>query len=99
VRSLHFDAERAAELAGDGWCVATDVAEALVRDGMPFREAHDHVASRVAAGERFSEPTPEAAVAARSLPGGTSPDRVAEQLAALDRRIAAAHAFSRATGR
>ncbi|MEO9174196.1 MAG: argininosuccinate lyase [Gaiellales bacterium] len=94
VRSLHFDAERAAALAGDGWCVATDVAEALVRDGMPFREAHDHVASRVAAGERFSEPTPEAAVAARSLPGGTSPDRVAEQLVALDRRIAATRTFS-----
>ena len=57
-----FDAARAAAAAGDGWCVATDVAEALVRDGLPFREAHDRVAGRVAAGERFAEPTPEAAV-------------------------------------
>lgn len=94
VRGLRFDAERAAAAAGDGWCVATDVAEALVREGVPFREAHDRVAGRVAAGERFAEPTPEAAVAARSLLGGTSPARVAEQLAALDRRIADTRRFA-----
>ena len=35
-----------------------------------------------------------AAVAARSLPGGTSPERVAEQLQALDLRIADARAFA-----
>jgi argininosuccinate lyase len=94
VRGLRFDAARTAAAAGDGWCVATDVAEALVREGVPFREAHERVAGRVAAGERFLEPTPEAAVAARSLPGGTSPDRVAEQLAALDLRIAGAREFA-----
>ena len=94
VRGLRFDPERTAAAAGDGWCVATDVAEALVRDGVPFREAHERVAGRVAAGERFGDPTPEAAVAARSLPGGTSPERVAEQLAALDRRISDARAFA-----
>ncbi len=94
VRGLRFDPVRAAAAAGDGWSVATDVAEALVRDGVPFREAHERVAARVAAGERFSEPTPREAVSARSLPGGTSPDRVAEQLAALDRRIADARAFA-----
>jgi len=94
VSGLRFDAARAAAAAGDGWCVATDVAEALVREGVPFREAHDRVAGRVAAGERFADPTPEAAVAARSLPGGTSPERVAEQLAALDRRIADARTFA-----
>ena len=98
VRGLRFDAARAAAAAGDGWSVATDVAEALVRGGMPFREAHDQVAGRVAAGERFAEPTPEAAVAARSLPGGTSPERVAEQLAALDRRVADARAFAAGAG-
>jgi argininosuccinate lyase len=97
VSGLRFDAARAAGAAGDGWCVATDVAEALVRDGVPFREAHDQVAGRVAAGERFAHPTPEAAVAARSLPGGTSPERVAEQLAALDRRVADARTFAAGT--
>jgi argininosuccinate lyase len=94
VRGLRFDADRAATAAGDGWSVATDVAEALVRGGMPFREAHENVAGRVAAGERFSDPTPAQAVAARSQPGGTSPERVAEQLAVIDQRIAAARAFA-----
>ncbi len=73
VGGLHFDAERMREAAADGATVATDVAEALVRGGMPFREAHEQVASRIAAGERFAEPTPEQAVAARNAPGGTSP--------------------------
>ena len=69
VGGLRFDAERMRAAAADGATVATDVAEALVRDGMPFREAHEQVASRIAAGERFAEPTPEEAVAARDAPG------------------------------
>ena len=39
---------RMREAAADGLCVATDVAEALVRDGLPFREAHEQVAGRIA---------------------------------------------------
>ena len=35
---------------------------------MPFREAHPQVASRVPAGERFSEPTAEQAAGARQSP-------------------------------
>ena len=54
-----------AEAAGDGRTVATDVAEALVREGVPFREAHAQVAARVAAGERFAEPSAAEAAAAR----------------------------------
>jgi argininosuccinate lyase len=95
VGGLHFDAERMRGAAADGATVATDVAEALVRGGMPFREAHEQVASRIAAGERFAEPTPEEAVAARSAPGGTAPARVEEQLAALTWRIAATRAWAR----
>ncbi|MDX6536187.1 MAG: argininosuccinate lyase [Gaiellales bacterium] len=94
VGGLHFDAERMREAAADGATVATDVAEALVRGGMPFREAHEQVASRIAAGERFAEPTPEQAVAARNAPGGTSPERVADQLAALTWRVAATRAWA-----
>ncbi|HET6173975.1 MAG TPA: argininosuccinate lyase [Gaiellales bacterium] len=96
VAGLHFDAERMREAAADGATVATDVAEALVRGGMPFREAHEQVASRIAGGERFSEPTPEEAIAARNAPGGTSPQRVEEQLAALTWRIAATRAWAKA---
>ena len=57
VDGLRFDGERMAAAAGDGLTVATDVAEQLVREGVPFRRAHEQVASRVAAGERFAEPT------------------------------------------
>jgi argininosuccinate lyase len=54
-----------AAAADDGATVATDVAEALVRDGVPFREAHRQVAERIAAGERFASPTAAEAAAAR----------------------------------
>jgi argininosuccinate lyase len=93
VAGLRFDSARMREAAADGTTVATDVAEALVRGGMPFREAHEQVASRIASGERFAEPTPEEAIAARDAPGGTSPRRVDEQLAALTWRIAATRAW------
>ena len=53
VRGLRFDRERMAAAAGDGLTVATDLAEQLVREGVPFRDAHARVAARVAAGERF----------------------------------------------
>jgi argininosuccinate lyase len=75
IRGLRFDRERMAAAASDGRTVATDVAEALVREGVPFREAHAQVAARVAAGERFAEPTAEQAAAAR-----LSRDQLAAQL-------------------
>jgi argininosuccinate lyase len=68
VRGLRFDRERMAAAAGDGRTVATDLAEQLVREGVPFREAHARVAARVAAGERFAEPTAERAAAGRLAP-------------------------------
>ena len=41
VATLQFDTERLAELAPQGFSLATDVAEWLVREGVPFREAHE----------------------------------------------------------
>ena len=41
VATLRFDTERMAELAPQGFSLATDVAEWLVREGVPFREAHE----------------------------------------------------------
>jgi argininosuccinate lyase len=81
LRTMTFDHDRMRAAAADGTTVATDVAEALVRDGMPFRDAHHEVAGRIAAGELFAHPTPEEAIAARSGPG--MPGRVTEQLDAL----------------
>ena len=41
VATLTFDTARMAELAPQGFSLATDVAEWLVRSGVPFREAHE----------------------------------------------------------
>jgi argininosuccinate lyase len=41
VATLLFDKQRMAALAPAGFALATDVADWLVRDGVPFREAHE----------------------------------------------------------
>ncbi|MDQ1216736.1 argininosuccinate lyase [Microbacterium arborescens] len=41
VATLRFDVDRMAELAPQGFSLATDVAEWLVKRGVPFREAHE----------------------------------------------------------
>lgn len=41
VATLRFDTERMAELAPQGFSLATDVADWLVRRRVPFREAHE----------------------------------------------------------
>ena len=41
VATLVFDTDRLAELAPQGFSLATDVAEWLVREGVPFRIAHE----------------------------------------------------------
>jgi argininosuccinate lyase len=41
VATLEFDTARMAELAPQGFSLATDVADWLVRDGVPFRVAHE----------------------------------------------------------
>jgi argininosuccinate lyase len=59
LAGLRFDRERMAAAAGDELLAATDVADLLVRRGMPFREAHGVVGSLVrealASGRRLSE--------------------------------------------
>jgi argininosuccinate lyase len=40
LRGAHFDAERMADAARDDFSNATELADALARKGMPFREAH-----------------------------------------------------------
>jgi argininosuccinate lyase len=41
VATLRFDTDRMAELAPQGFSLATDIAEWLVREGVPFRVAHE----------------------------------------------------------
>ena len=52
VATLRFDTERMAELAPQGFSLATDVADWLVRQGVPFREAHEISGALVAHCER-----------------------------------------------
>jgi argininosuccinate lyase len=50
VAGLEFDRERLAAASSDPLLRATDAAEALVAEGMPFRDAHERVAGQVRAG-------------------------------------------------
>ncbi|GAA1121253.1 argininosuccinate lyase [Arthrobacter flavus] len=52
IATLTFNTERMASLAPQGFALATDIAEWLVRQGVPFREAHElsGAAVRVAEG-------------------------------------------------
>jgi argininosuccinate lyase len=63
LASIAFNRERMAEAASDEFIAATDVADLLVRRGVPFREAHGIVAGVVRAaverGKRLSELTEE----------------------------------------
>ncbi len=52
VRTLSFDTARMAQLAPAGFSLATDVAEWLVRQGVPFREAHEITGALVQACEQ-----------------------------------------------
>jgi argininosuccinate lyase len=55
VAGLEFDAGRLAAAASDPLLLATDTAEALVAEGVPFRDAHEQVASSVRDGS-FTPP-------------------------------------------
>src|SRR5215211_3040063 len=59
LEGIEFDRERMAEAASDEFIAATDVADLLVRRGVPFREAHGIVGGLVRAaveqGKKLSE--------------------------------------------
>ncbi len=107
VSTMTVHTQRMSAAAAEGYALATDVAEWLVRRGVPFREAHEAAGAlvrrceelgielsevdddtlaaadpRLTAGVR-SVLTVSGSVRARSAHGGTAPDRVAEQLAAV----------------
>jgi argininosuccinate lyase len=71
LAGLRFDRERLAAAAGDELLAATDVADLLVRRGLPFREAHGVVGSLVraalASGRTLSELRPDELAAQSEL--------------------------------
>ena len=116
VATLAFNTERLESLAPQGFSLATDVAEWLVRQGVAFRVAHEIAGECVRFCERTGieldqltdsqladispQLTPDVrevltvqgSLASRSAVGGTAPQRVAEQLAAIRAELTAATA-------
>jgi len=72
VTTLTFDAARMRALAPQGFSLATDVAEWLVREGVPFREAHEVAGAAVRRCEEL---------------GCDLPDLTDDQLAAISRSL------------
>jgi argininosuccinate lyase len=68
VSGLEVDRDRMAKAASDPLLLATDAAEALVRSGVAFRDAHEEVAESVRDGS-FKKPRKGAGRAAPG-PGG-----------------------------
>ncbi|HEU5157033.1 MAG TPA: argininosuccinate lyase [Streptosporangiaceae bacterium] len=115
IATMRVNTARLEELAGAGFALATDLAELLVRRGVPFRDAHEVVGHLViwcqVHDKDFGELTDEelatvsphltpdvrevldvpGALASRDGFGGTAPDQVREQLAAL-RTVVNGHA-------
>ncbi|MFI0356599.1 argininosuccinate lyase [Actinomadura sp. 9N407] len=115
IATMRVNTERLEASAPDGFALATDLAELLVRRGVAFRDAHEIVGHLVVycqvndkdfddlTDEELVKVSPQltadvrevfnvhGALASRKAHGGTAPDRVREQIAAL-RALADEHA-------
>src|SRR5579872_307864 len=95
---VSFDRTRTTAQAAIGFAVATDVADALVKTGLPTRVAHERVGRAVARAEAegrelnggdlqalgIDAPLDGgASIAAKRTVGSTNPDRIREAIAAL----------------
>ncbi len=88
VQHLQFDRERLEAAAADPGLLATDVAEAMVRSGKPFRRAHQEVGRQVRAGTMKAAWNAEASLLKRDLAGAPHPRRVAARAEAIRRQAA-----------
>jgi len=111
LRNIRLNAARAGDAASQGYLNATELADYLVRKGVPFREAHETVGrviklaierqvelndlslddfrsfSQLIEHDVFESLSLAQTLATKSQTGGTSPDRVAEALAAARARL------------
>jgi argininosuccinate lyase len=63
VTGVEFDHERLAAACSDPLVLATDAAEAMVAEGIPFRDAHEHVAAQIRDGTFEAPESPSRRVA------------------------------------
>ncbi|MGA7922576.1 MAG: argininosuccinate lyase [Thermoplasmata archaeon] len=110
VRQVRFRRDRLLEAASDPQLLATDVVESLVRNGTPFREAHERVAhhfrQREDSGTAALGPTTglpsqgdgeaelRAAIGRRRGPGGPSPRSVSRQIGEVARALQKSRRFA-----
>jgi argininosuccinate lyase len=86
IAGIEFDSDRMLNAASDPQMAATDLADRLVQEGVPFREAHTRVGAmiRSQAGSNGiildSVPSPEQMVEARKHRGGTGRAGVIAQI-------------------
>ncbi len=86
IAGLEFDRDRMLNAASDPQIAATDLADRLVQEGIPFREAHARVGAMIRSQTgstkiRFgSVPSPEEMVEARRHRGGTGRAGVIAQI-------------------
>jgi argininosuccinate lyase len=88
IRHLEFDQDRLASVSADAALLATDVAEALVLSGKPFREAHREVGGEVRAGTMKTPWDADASLKKRDIAGAPHPRRVASRATAVRRQAA-----------
>jgi argininosuccinate lyase len=111
IATMRVNTERLETSAPDGFALATDLAELLVRRGVAFRDAHEVVGHLVVwcqvndkdfddlTDDELAKVSPhltpdvrevlnvQGALASRKAYGGTAPDRVREQIAALRAQV------------
>jgi argininosuccinate lyase len=88
VGRLAFDRERQSAALADPDLYATDTAERLVSEGMPFREAHRVVGEQVAAGRHKAPWGAERSLELRDLEGAPRPSRVRDRAGQIEREAA-----------
>jgi len=96
LEHLEFDRERLAAASADPSLLATDVAEELVRKGVPFRQAHEQVGRQVRDGTMKARWEAPGSLARRDLLGAPNPRRVAARAKAVRREAAALGRWSTA---
>jgi argininosuccinate lyase len=90
VPGIRFQRDRMMEAASDPGLAATDIADRLVREGLPFREAHartgalmrDEAKGITTAADKTLVPNPTEMVESRNHTGGTARCVVQEQVRA-----------------